>query len=702
MVNRIADKNDLLRLAAVVLAVFAATYYASEIGLTANKVVALWPAAGISLWACWRFGVAGAIASFIAFWGYGIFFIEEFNNVLPSLGNAVAAWLGAQVLHKNYDATNGSPLRNLTWILLAGGLLSVISAVVGGTHLATFFGLNSMDSLALGLRWFLSDIAGVVLTAPFLFALSQSKAPLRWRSFATLEVGLAVLLALSIYLVLDSGAADLSISATNLLMASPFVFWVMTRRQTESVLLAMSVVGLASLTFAARLLNHDNATLLESQLFMLTFLTAGLYIHELLKQISAAKTELEDRVERRTHQLLEAKQRAESADRAKSQFLATTSHEVRTPMNGVLGMAELLAQTDLDEQQRGQVQTIISSGKSLLSLLNDVIDLSKVEAGRLEINPIPVYLPTLLEEVNDLWAHVATDKGVDFRLTISAGARQWFDLDPVRVKQCLSNLISNAIKFTHEGAVSVEVNTAEHPHAEPGRRHDVTFKISDSGIGMAGDSTHKLFQPFTQLNGSITRRYGGTGLGLTITKNLIEMMGGQIEVASVENEGSTFTVTVPLLEAAAGQSAGHVETLEDQTKPAKPVRTLLVEDNPVNRMVAHGYLKNLGPIDDAEHGLECLTKLRTNTYDLVLLDIHMPVMDGVETIKHIRQSSAAWQNIPVIALTADAMSEDRNRLLSLGMNGYASKPIDKQALLNEIQNVMSAAVTHETQAAASP
>ncbi|MEM7218724.1 MAG: ATP-binding protein [Pseudomonadota bacterium] len=675
----------------VFAAVFAATYYASEIGLTSSGVVALWPAAGITLWGTWRYGVWGAVVSFLAFYGYGQLFVEEFHTLIPASANGVAALLGAGVLRRQYDESQALSLRNLTWILVAGVVLSTVSAVVGGLHLSSVLGLDAPATLVLSLRWGLSDVAGVILMAPLLFAAERLRGEqLRRQLFGT-EVFLALVLCLVLIAAMQTEYSNISISALALLLASPFIFWVMTRAATVRVLIALALVGLTALTLAARLLNHDNAALLETQLFMLVYLTGAIYIHILLLQITAANaelaarsTELEQRVDERTRELSDAKLRAELADQSKSQFLANTSHEVRTPLNGILGMAEQLELTKLSADQRDQVQTIITSGRTLLSLLNDVIDLSKVEAGRLEIAPIPTDLRRLLEEVRSLWLGVAEQKNVGFDFEYAASLGRWYLLDPVRLKQCLSNLVSNALKFTDAGRVTVtaEVHTGENECR-------LSFRVRDTGIGMDAAAMAKLFQPFEQLDSSITRRFGGTGLGLAITRNLIGLMGGEIAVQSEPGAGSEFTFFVTTSVATAPVEK-KTRDLPAETANLVGLRTLLVEDNKVNRLVAHGYLKKILRLTDAENGVECLERLSAEAFDLVLLDIHMPVMGGEEAIREIRASDKDWQQIPVIALTADAMSEDRTRLLNLGFDGYASKPIDRKALLREIESVVAA------------
>ena len=664
---------------------YVASYYASEIGMSDTGVVALWPAAGISMWGCWRYGWQAAITGFFGFWAYGLLHIEEgYNNLLPSIGNAFAAWVGAKLVARHYVHQSHAELRNMLHVICTGGLvLAVISAGIGATHLASSFGIPTEQLFTLILRWFLSDVAGVVITAPFLFAMTNAKLT-SWRRLVGMETAVAVFLCLALTALVNSPMPELSASAVILLASAPVVAWVVLRPSRVKALGALSIIGIVSLTLGARVLNVDNSQLLETQLFTLMFMTAAFLLHELLRELRDKnailenhKAELESAVTQRTYELLEAKQKAESADQAKTEFLANTSHEVRTPLNAILGMAEFLAESNLPTEQKSQVSTIISSGKGLMALLNDVIDLSKVEAGKLEIHPEACDLVQMADDLRLLWTPKAEAKKLTLQISCSNLSHQYYLLDGHRLRQCLSNLISNAVKFSTAGKVSVNIKQLE---------DRLRFTVQDCGPGIDAKHINKLFQPFEQLDQSITREYGGTGLGLAIVKKLIELMRGEVSVSSTASQGSTFTLELP----ATPTQAQSVKSAQIDTAILEGKRVLLVEDNPVNRLVAKGHLRKLDlTFDEAENGEQCLELLASKSYDLVLLDIHMPVMDGIETIKRIRATDANWRNIPVIALTADAMRDDRKRLLDEGMNGYASKPINRNKLFQEMAWVLS-------------
>ncbi len=400
--------------------------------------------------------------------------------------------------------------------------------------------------------------------------------------------------------------------------------------------------------------------------------------------------------QRASAQLERERRKADAANQAKSAFLANTSHEVRTPLNGILGMAQILRQDPLEPEQRERVDVILDSGQTLLSVLNDVLDLSKIEAGRLELSPTPHALAPAIRKGLKLWEGQAAERGLDLALHIAPNADRVLVFDPVRARQCLSNLVSNALKFTHEGGVRVSVDCV--PHGPAVTR--VTIVVSDSGIGLSPEAMARLFKPFSQADKEVSARYGGTGLGLNISRELAVMMGGDITVDSVEGQGSTFTFSFVADQATepSDRSAAPAGLPQDeatrQALAVRDIRVLLADDNAVNRKVARAFLRPItGQVTEAVHGLDALQQLRTapDAFDLVLLDMNMPVLDGPETIAAIRSEAALWCDIPVIAVTADAMSGDRERYLAMGLSGYISKPVEQNQMLAEINRALSSA-----------
>lgn len=394
-------------------------------------------------------------------------------------------------------------------------------------------------------------------------------------------------------------------------------------------------------------------------------------------------------------------ERARAASQSKSDFLAAMSHEIRTPLNGVLGMAQSLQSANLPDPERQKVEVILESGNALLLLLNDVLDLSKIEAGKLEIAPTPGDISDTVKRTCDLFEPQAAEKGLAFELVIEADVPACLSYDALRVRQCLNNLISNATKFTHAGGVKVVVSASD---AEGGDKL-VSIAVTDSGIGMSQDAQARLFETFSQADASTTRKYGGTGLGLAITRQLARLMGGDVLSRSAEGEGSTFTFTmrtraVPAVKGQNVRAPGHGPAPAPGGSSLPGARILLTDDNAINRQVIKLFLAPLGcRITEAGNGQEALDKLASEPFDLLLLDVHMPVMDGKEAIRQIRSSAQPWRNIPTIALTADAMLGDREVLLALGMTDYLPKPIDQRALISKMQSLLTEASEIERHAA---
>ena len=376
--------------------------------------------------------------------------------------------------------------------------------------------------------------------------------------------------------------------------------------------------------------------------------------------------------------LLEAKAEAESATRAKADFLANVSHEIRTPMNGVLGALQLLDQEDISREGRELMRRANDSGRMLSQLLNDVLDFSKIEAGQLDLAPEAMHVGEALEAVVGLLDGQARAKGVDLRRETS-GPDLWIEADPVRLRQAMFNLIGNAVKFTPAGHVSARLAVTD---AGDGRRR-VRLEVEDTGIGMTPEAQNRLFERFHQAESDTSRRFGGAGLGLSISRALAQMMGGRIDFTSAAGEGSTFRFE---FEAPAAEPVG-VESVEDGLLDG--VNILLVEDNATNRLVARTMLNRLGAtVAEAEDGVAGLTAARSGRFDLILMDIQMPHMGGVDASRAIRGLKGPAGQVPIIALTANAMTHQRAEYAAAGMNGMVAKPIAAGALLAEISRLL--------------
>ncbi len=386
-----------------------------------------------------------------------------------------------------------------------------------------------------------------------------------------------------------------------------------------------------------------------------------------------------DITERKTAegQLIRAIESAEAATKAKSEFLANMSHELRTPMNGILGLAEIVQGMELSEDVAECVDAIHSSGMSLLTILNDILDLSKIEAEELEIEEYAFKTNDILKNIKDLTALSASRKNLLFDISVNLNVPEWLCGDAKRIQQIIFNLVGNAIKFTETGSVSLSLDYKKDNHPS------LMIQVQDTGIGIPDEFQKHLFNKFSQADTSISRKFGGTGLGLAITKYLIEMMGGTIGFTSKVNHGTTFYVSIPIKEAPK-QDILQTEIKVNNENALKGVnlaeiKALVVEDHPINQMLVVKWLKKLGlqHIDSALNGFDSISLLRNNTYDFILMDCQMPELDGYETTSLIRDMEKQLNTrTPIIAMTANAMLGERERCLAAGMDDYLSKPLN--------------------------
>ncbi len=422
---------------------------------------------------------------------------------------------------------------------------------------------------------------------------------------------------------------------------------------------------------------------------LVLLIAAALYAVHLgavVRKANSALTELAEANQREEAARLEA----EAASAAKSAFVATLTHEIRTPMNAVVSARHFLEATSLSAEQREHVAMLRDASDVMLGLMNDVLDMAKIEAGRMVIESTPVDLTGLCDSLIRLWTPAARQKGLNLSLQVETALPAAVLTDPLRLRQILSNLISNAIKFTEAGGVTLTVRPSERTGAKGWQ-----FAIQDSGCGMTPDVLSQLFEPFTQASVQTARTHGGTGLGLTISLGLARLMGGDIQVDSTPGEGSSFTVDLPLSEAAASPQNARTGVIVDQRLTPVGLRVLIAEDHAVNRRILELLLSPLGwHLTLAHDGAEAVAAADLQTFDVILMDMQMPVMDGVSATKALRMGHGPNQATPVIALTANALDSHKALWAEVGVVHFLTKPIDPPALIDTMLSVAHEGPAH--------
>ncbi len=533
---------------------------------------------------------------------------------------------------------------------LAGGTVAFISAVTSASH-------GGLDVRLAGLA-----LLGILLVNLMVF--ERTKA---YRPAVAIVLGASSLFFLGVFL--HTGAHPATVVWAYLFQTLPCV---LAGRKVGALVVGAFDTVLISIIL---LQGGENSIIADRRFFTglvvsLLVLAGVSILFEHVRKIAHDRLLVEVAERRRAER--EARRASEKAARAaaaQARFLANMSHEIRTPMNGVIGVNELLLQGNLTDEQRDYAQTIDASARSLLTVLNDVLDLSKIESGHVSIEKAPLNLREVLNSLIALYQPEAGKKGLAMTLTVTREVPQCVEGDEQRLRQILANLLRNAVKFTEEGRVDLTVMR----HNEAG---GVRFEVRDTGIGLAPSQKNKIFEAFQQADSSTTRRYGGTGLGLSISKQLVQLMGGSIGADGRPGRGSVFWFAIDL-------PAVDPMTVERKVRPTSTTgavvegrRVLVVEDNPVNRKVVCRMLERLQlTVEMAEDGQIALDMWQNNRYSLVFMDVQMPRLDGYDTTRALRRREGVGTRTPIVALTANAMQGDRERCLAAGMDDYLSKPV---------------------------
>ncbi len=697
--NEMLNRKKLIQNSIISVIIAASVFLFIEMaytfGFADNYIVSIWPAAAIFYWAVRKYGWWAAVPVFIGnalhnfYAGIPPFFM------IANAANALAPIAGVRIEKKFNPSMNiFISYRGIITFLLGGlGVFSVIAAITGTLTVSLHFQLPP-DALLTGFwRWFLSDYTGALVITPILLVL-----PDFFTSFSKIRTYIHPLLitigtVIVIFIFLVSGLSEQYGHYPTILISMPAFLWLAFSKNSPRLTIWYFIISFASLLITIQTIgNLNDAGWLAIQLYLTMIITSGYILHTvfierlyLLNELEYEKASLEQRVQDRTKELVAAQKKAESANRAKSIFLANISHDLRTPLNGIHGMMQLLSSTELTDQQHEYVSLSMNSCMFLSNLLGDILDLSRIESNRIQLSKENISFYDFFHSLVEVFKENTRQKKLQLIKEIDTNIPEIIVGDSLRVRQIMFNLISNAIKFTESGSITVSAHLKENddPH-----KVYILFSVIDTGIGINNQNLSMIFEPFVQEKRS-TENHEGVGLGLSIVKRLIDLLEGSIEIDSQPGKGTAFYITLPFdLPKDAKKPDTKKKKLPDSFKGYS---VLLVEDDPINRYASKTILESMDfSVNFATNGKEALKMAKTEQYDCIFMDIQMPVLDGAQAAKLLRSDPQYSKNseTPIIALTAYAMNNNKEYLSEAGINSFISKPLSKASVIQSFHEIL--------------